>query len=68
MVEIKGHKKLEKRRRGEPWPRKFIPKHHENSCPYCHKHVDNIEAHVKTKHKFEKPKTVKGKITDMIKI
>ncbi|MGB9708253.1 MAG: hypothetical protein ACPLXC_02960 [Candidatus Pacearchaeota archaeon] len=61
MVEIKGHKKAKEKRRTHPWPGKYIPEHHENSCPYCHKHLKNIEAHVKAKHKFEKPKQIKGK-------
>ena len=61
MTQIKGHKHKKGRKRHQPWPRKFILEHHEGSCPYCHKHVKNIEAHIKTEHKQEKPKTIKGK-------
>ncbi len=32
---------------------KQIPKSTEGSCPYCHKHTKNIEAHIKSKHKEE---------------
>ena len=45
-----------------PWPRKYIPSHKEGSCPYCHKRIDNIQEHIKDKHKFEKPMKIKGKI------
>jgi len=59
MVQIKGHKKYEKRR-GEPWPRKYIPPHTKNKCPYCRKHIKNIEEHIRAHHKFEKPRPIKG--------
>lgn len=62
MVQIKSHKHIEEKRRDRPWPRKFILKHTENSCPYCKKHVKNIEEHIKDKHIFEKEKPIKGKV------
>lgn len=58
-MQIKGHKKIEEKRR-IGWPRKFILKHTENSCPYCKKHIKNIEEHIKALHKNEKPKLIKG--------
>ncbi|MCL6501028.1 MAG: hypothetical protein K6T16_03300 [Candidatus Pacearchaeota archaeon] len=61
-MEIKGHKKIGKKKRGEPWPRKYVPQHHEGKCPYCNKHVKNTEQHIQVAHKFEKPRIVKGKI------
>ena len=27
----------------------------EGDCPYCHKHVQSLEAHIRSKHKGEKP-------------
>ena len=33
---------------------KYIKPTTEGSCPYCHKHVKALEAHVKVKHKREK--------------
>jgi hypothetical protein len=62
MKRSKRQKKIEKKRRGVPWPRKYIPSHKEGSCPYCHKRIDNIEEHIKDKHKFEKPMKIKGKV------
>lgn len=62
MVEIKGHKKAKAKRRSHPWPGKYIPKHTEGHCPYCHKPVDNVEAHIKSRHKFEKQLPMKGKV------
>lgn len=59
---MKGHRHKSERRRGEPWPRKYVPKHTEGKCPHCGKHVDNIEEHVKAKHKNEKPLPIKGKV------
>lgn len=61
-MQIKGHKKIKEKRRGEPWPRKYIAKHTENKCPYCKKHIKNIEGHIKVKHRDEKPKLIEGKV------
>jgi hypothetical protein len=60
MVQTKGHKKAERKRRFQKWPRKFILKHTSGKCPYCTRHVKNIEAHINEMHKFEKPRKIKG--------
>ena len=39
-----------KKRRDLP---KYIEPSTEGKCPYCHKRVENIESHKKTKHKEE---------------
>ncbi len=61
-MQIKGHKKIGMKKRGEPWPRKYVPLHHEGNCPYCHKRLKNIEQHIEAHHKFEKSKALKGKV------
>jgi len=69
MGSIKGKRKKKggkarkirfRRKREEHWPRKFIPEHTRGKCPYCKKPFKNIEAHAKAKHRFEKPREVKG--------
>jgi len=54
MVDIKSHKKQKGRRNIWPWPRKFIPEHTIDKCPYCKKKPKNVEAHIKISHKSEK--------------
>jgi len=55
-MEIKRHKKIRPKR----WGAKYIPSHHEGSCPYCHAHVKSVEAHIDEKHENEKPRRIKG--------
>jgi transposase len=59
-MQMKGHKKAVRKRRPVPWPRKFVLKHTSGKCPYCTRHVKNIEAHIDEKHEFEKPRKIKG--------
>ncbi len=33
---------------------KFVEKTTAGSCPYCHKHVKALEAHIRVKHKKER--------------
>ena len=62
MTEIKGHKKIkEAKRKGIPWSRRYIPSHHSGNCPFCSFKGDNLEAHIKTKHKEQKPRKLTGK-------
>ncbi len=37
-------------------PQKYIEKSTRGKCPYCHKFVKSLEAHIKSKHKKEKVK------------
>jgi hypothetical protein len=46
------------RKRGWDNPPKRIKPPTEGSCPYCHIHVKNLEAHVESRHKGEKKKSV----------
>ena len=62
MAERKGHRHKGVRRRGEPWPRNYIPDHTSGKCPYCKKQIKNIESHIKAKHLSEKPRAIKGKL------
>lgn len=53
-MQIKGHRK----RKHKKWA-KYILHHHKGHCPYCHKPIKNIEAHIDEKHENEKPKKIK---------
>ncbi len=45
---------MPKSKRGWHNPPKCVKRSTEGSCPYCHKPVKSLEAHVKMKHKGEK--------------
>ncbi len=40
--------------RGIYLPAKYIMPSTEGKCPYCKKHVEGLEAHIKAKHRGEK--------------
>ena len=35
-------------------PPKYVEPTTEGKCPYCHRHVQSLEAHINDKHKGEK--------------
>jgi len=43
-----------KAKRGWHNPPKQAEIHEEGKCPYCHKHVNSLEAHIHDRHKLEK--------------
>ena len=59
-MEMKGHRKWNNARR--PWPRKEIQAHTEGNCPFCPRTVKNVEIHIERKHKYAKPKPIKGRV------
>lgn len=42
------------KKRGWWNPAKYIQRSTKGRCPYCHKPVKSLEAHIKSKHKGEK--------------
>ena len=41
-----------KHKRKTEYPKQILP-HRKCHCPYCHKPIKNVEAHIKVKHKKE---------------
>lgn len=41
---------------------KYVDKSVEGKCKYCHKHVQNLEAHIKTKHMAKRTEWKKTKV------
>ena len=52
MPMSKKKKKLSER--GIYLPAKYVQPSTEGKCPYCKKHMEGLEAHIKAKHRGEK--------------